>query len=261
MGMMRDLGRIQWDYHWLVDLGEIRRYLNRTAWGDFPDVLICVDESQATRHPLYPAAKVGDAKAADGLILDRLSGVSPALFDWLIAGRRPRLLAVHAVESAGMNAIPRVLARHLAQQFDLPLERGIVQLNRVTHTRADGYHRLAFPAVFDGPMKAADYLLIDDFVGQGGTLANLRGHVETQGGRVIGAISLAGKRRSAQLRLDLDTLQKLREKHGNELEEWWISTFGYGLDRLTESEAAYLYRSDDFVTITTRLAAARRAGN
>jgi hypoxanthine-guanine phosphoribosyltransferase len=244
-----------------VDLGETRRYLYRTAWGDFPDVRICVDEPQAIRHPLYATAKVGDAKAADGLILDLLSNAPAELFEPLIGGGRPRLLAVHAVEAAGMNAIPRVLARYLAQQFDLPLESGIVQLNRVTHTRADGYHRLAFPAVFDGPLKEADYVLVDDFVGQGGTLANLRGYVETQNGRVIGAISLAGKHRSAQLRLSPETLKNLREKHGNELEKWWISTFGYGLDRLTHSEAGYLYRSDDFDTITTRLVAARGAGN
>lgn len=245
-----------------MDLGEIKQYLYRTAWGNFSDVLICVDEPQATKHPLYAAAKVGDARAADGLVLDLLSSTPRDIFEALLGRGRPRLLAVHAVETAGMNAIPRVLARHLALQFDLPLESGIVQLNRVTHTKADGYHRLAFPAVFDGPLKAADYVLVDDFVGQGGTLANLRGHVEIQNGRVLGAISLAGKRhRSAQLRPDPGTLQKLWEKHGDELEKWWISTFGYGLDRLTESEASYLYRSDDFVTITARLAAARGTRN
>lgn len=243
-----------------MDLGEIKNYLYRTAWGDFPDVLICVDESQATKHPLYADAKIGDAKAADGLVLDLLSGMQQDSFQLLFASR-PKLLAVHAVEVAGMNAIPRVLARHLAQAFDLPLESGIVQLNRVTHTKADGYHRLSFPPVFDGPLHSADYVLVDDFIGQGSTLANLRGFVESRGGRVSGAISLAGKRRSAQLRLNPETLEKLRGKHGDELEKWWISTFGYGLDRLTESEAGYLYRSDDVVTIAARLAAARGAGN
>jgi hypoxanthine-guanine phosphoribosyltransferase len=223
--------------------------------------MICANEPEATRHPLYADAKVGDAKAAEGLILDVLSGVPDSAFEPLIGKRKPRLLAVHAVEAAGMNAIPRVFARHLAQRFDLLLESGVVQLNRVTHTRADGYHRLAFPAVFDGLLNPADHLLIDDFVGQGGTLANLRGHVEAQGGKVIGAISLAGKRRSTQLRLGAETLQNLRGKHGEQLEEWWTSTFGYGLDRLTESEAGYLFRSDDFVAITTRLASARGAGN
>lgn len=224
-------------------------------------MLICANEQTATRHPLYAAAKIGDAKAADGLVVDILSNVDQVAIEQLVGARRPRLLGVHAVEYAGMNAIPRVMARQLAQQFDLVLESGIVQINRVTHTRADGYHRLAFPAVFDGALMIADYLLIDDFVGQGGTLANLRGHVESQGGKVVGAISLAGQRRSAQLRLNGETLQKLRGKHGEQLEEWWHSAFGYGLDRLTESEAAYLCRSDSFDVIATRLATARRDGN
>jgi len=224
-------------------------------------VLICANEPVATRHPLYADAKDGDPKAADGLVSDVLSNVPSGPIDHMVGTRRPRLLAVHALETSGMNAIPRVFARQLAQKYDLILESGIVQINRVTHTKADGYHRLALPAVFDGILRAGDYLLIDDFVGQGGTLANLRGHIEMQGGKVVGAISLAGQSRSAQLRPSGDTLQKLRGKHGEQLEEWWNSTFGYGLDRLTESEAGYLYRSDSFDSITTRLASARGTGD
>jgi hypothetical protein len=176
-----------------VDLGEIKQYLHRAEWRDFPDVLICVDEPTATRHPLYPPAKIGDAKAADALVVDLLSDTVRARIAAQVAGKRPHLLAVHALEAVGMNAIPRVLARKLAQEFDLHLESGIVQLNRVTHTKADGYHRLAFPAVFEGALKEEEYILVDDFVGQGGTLANLRGHVEFHGGRVTSSISL-GKR-------------------------------------------------------------------
>jgi hypoxanthine-guanine phosphoribosyltransferase len=244
-----------------VDLGETRQYLYRTEWGQFPDVLICANEPTATRHPLYAAAKIGDARAADGLVIDVLASMDRDGLEGLIGTGQPRLLAVHALETAGMNAIPRVFARLLSNEFGLHLDTGVVQINRVTHTKSDGYHRLAFPAVFDGNVKSAKYLLVDDFVGQGGTLANLRGHVEIQGGEVVGAISLAGKSRSAKIKPIEYTLESLRRKHGNELEEWWISTFGYGLDRLTESEASYLFRSDSFDVITTRLAAARRTGD
>jgi hypothetical protein len=107
----------------------------------------------------------------------------------------------------------------------------------------------------------SNYVLIDDFIGQGGTLANLRGYVHQQGGTVVGAIALAGQQRSSRLRLGEETLHKLRSKHGDELEKWWLSTFGYGLDCLTDSEAVYLFRSDSFDVITARLAAARGAGD
>jgi hypothetical protein len=44
--------------------------------------------------------------------------------------------------------------------------------------------RLATPPAFTGSIEQGkDYLLIDDHVGLGGTLANLRGYIETQGGR------------------------------------------------------------------------------
>jgi hypothetical protein len=101
-------------------------------------------------------------------------------------------------------------------------------------------------------------LLVDDFIGQGGTLANLRGLVETKGGTVIGATVLTGKAHSAKSRPDDQTLVELRRKHGEQLEEWWFATFGYGFERLTESEARYLTRVDDANTIPERLALARR---
>ena len=130
------------------------------------------------------------------------------------------------------------------------------------HTGADGYHRLAFPAVFQGTVEAGTkYLLVDDFVGQGGTIANLRGHVEHQGGIVVGAVSLTGKQYSARLRLSADTLKTVRVKHGEELERWWLANFGYGFEKLTESEARYLARSDNAELISARLIAARRAGD
>jgi hypothetical protein len=86
----------------------------------------------------------------------------------MIGCSRPDLLAVHAVEDVGMNAIPRALARVLSVRLDLPVATGIVQINRLGHTGAGGYHRLAFPAVFDGDVNPADYVLVDDFVAQGG---------------------------------------------------------------------------------------------
>jgi len=244
-----------------VDLGEIRRYLKRTEWNDFPDVLICASESNAKGHPHYAAAKIGDAKSADALIEDVLAANGLQNIKDLIGDSHPKLLAVHAVESAGMNAIPRVLAKRLSRELNLPLESGISQINRVTHTGASGYHRLAFPAVFEGRIRETDYFLIDDFIGQGGTLANLRGHVHAQGGRVRGALALAGKQRSSQLRVGEETVRMLRGKHGDKLEEWWFSTFGYGFDRLPQSEAAYLCRSDSCEVIPTRLTSARGAGD
>ena len=130
-----------------------------------------------------------------------------------------------------------------------------MQANIVGHTGADGYARLARQPAFEGQVHPdADYVIVDDFVGMGGTLANLRGHIESKGGRVLGAVALTGKPYSAKLTLDEKTLQELRQKHGQDLEQWWQDRFGHTFDRLTQSEARYLARSPDADTIRARVA-------
>ncbi len=109
--------------------------------------------------------------------------------------------------------------------------------------------------------QGRDYMLVDDFVGMGGTLANLRGYIEANGGRVLAAVTLTGKPYSARLALDATQLQELRDKHGKQLESWWKEVFGHSFDCLTQSEARYLARSPDADTIRDRIAKAEQAGN
>ena len=125
-------------------------------------------------------------------------------------------------------------------------------------TGSDGYSRLALLALFGGDVKEPEYFLVDDFIGQGGTLANLRGFVESCGAKVLGATALTGKGYSAKLSLSEETLRGLKGKHGTELEQWWVAAFGYGFERLTESEARYLTRADDAHSKSARIAAAAR---
>ncbi len=103
--------------------------------------------------------------------------------------------------------------------------------------------------------------MVDDFIGQGGTLANLRGRVEKGGGKVIGAVALTGKAYSAKLSPLEEQLNELRKKHGQAFERWWQGHFGHAFDCLTQSEARYLARSPDVDTIRNRLAAAQQEGN
>ena len=241
-----------------MDLGEEKHHLFRTPWDAFPPVVIHSEERFVKRHPLYPSAKEGDARTAEGLVEDVMATSELSGLRLLVGSQSPFLLPVHALETEGMNVIPRVFARAISQALDLPVFAGVIQINRVTHTGASGYHRLAFPAIFGGGVAPVNYLLVDDFIGQGGTFANLRGFIETEGGNVIGATALTGKAYSAELRLNGQTLIELKKKHGKQLEEWWLATFGYGFERLTQSEARYLLRIDDANSIPERLALARR---
>jgi adenine/guanine phosphoribosyltransferase-like PRPP-binding protein len=234
----------------------------RSAWGNFPDVLIHAPESSVKQHPDYPAAKSGDADAAARLVADMFNEEQAQALRKLVGVKGAILVSVHAYEADGVNAIPEAFADMLAKHFGWSADRGIVQTNVVQHTGANGFSRLARQAAFDGDVQPdASYVLVDDFIGQGGTLANLKGYIESRGGRVIASASLTGKPFSAKLNLSQERLNELREKHGHDLEDWWQKRFGHGFDRLTESEARYLARSQDTDTIRNRIAAAEQTGN
>jgi len=175
----------------------------------------------------------------------------------LIGDRQALLVPVHALEDQGYNRIPGAFAELLAERLGLDVEIRVIQANVVNHTGASGWQRMVRPAVFDGAVTPGkDYFMVDDFVGQGGTFANLRGFLMHGGGRVLGATTLTGRADSATLALQSGTLTALREKHGELIENWWQGTFGYRFDCLTESEARYLVRVEDADTIRARLTAA-----
>ena len=161
----------------------------RRPWHvDFPPVAIHADEATVKQHPAYPAAKSGDADAALQLVQDMLALSAVESLRRLLAVTRPILVSAHALEQVGVNAIPETLADELGQLLDLPVDSSVVQTNMGSHTGADGFSRLAREAAFAGDiLSGADCVLVDDFVGQGGTLANLRGLIESRGGRVIAA--------------------------------------------------------------------------
>ena len=236
---------------------QLMTYPPRIAWGAFPDVLIHATESAVKPHPAYGAAKSGDFQAAQTLVTENFNQAKADELLVLLPGLRPYLVSAHAFEREGVNAIPEVFADILGQTLGWPVDAGVVQTNVVGHTGADGFSRLARQACFAGPIiNGADYVMVDDFIGMGGTLANLRGYIASQGGRVHAAVALTGKPFSAKLKLSPERLEELRKTHGNELEHWWQARFGHAFDALTESEARYLVRTPDVDSIRNRIAAA-----
>jgi hypothetical protein len=228
----------------------------------FPDIVLHADELAVKRHPQYAAAKAGDADAAEALVENLTNRGCLTEVSSLLQGRDVRLLPVHALESEGVNEIPAALARLLSEWLGLPITGSVVQSNTVGHTGASGFQRLANQALFEGELeRGRSYLLVDDFIGQGGTLANLIGYVESAGGHAVGATVLTGKPYSAKLAPDEEQIRALRAKHGREFENWWRERFGFGFDCLTRSEARYLEKSADAQAIRDRLIEAGLKGS
>ena len=239
----------------------------RVPWGAFPDAIILAAEPVVKSHPEYAKAKSGDIGAARVLVAELVSQEGLEAVKSLLPGGPgqrglPTLVSAHAHERGGINAIPVALATLLGTRLGLPSEATVVQTNVVSHTGASGYGRLARQARFSGELQPGrEYVLVDDFVGQGGTLANPRGWIHDVGGKAVGAIVLTGKKHPARLSPSKDQLDALRERHGVELEQWWCDQFGHSFDCLTQSEARYLERSPNAETIRNRLAAAKQEGD
>ena len=238
----------------------------RAAWKGFADAVFLTDESRTRQHPEYSGAKAGDTVAAANLVNSLVDETAIAAVRAMISevseSGKPVLVSAHAYERQGVNAIPAALTRLLNERLSIPREMAIVQSNVVSHTGADGYGRLARQAHFEGDInKGCEYVMVDDFIGQGGTLANLRGWIEKKGGKVVGAIALTGKPYSAKLDPSKEQLHELRQRHGPNFETWWHEHFGHTFDCLTQSEARYLTRSPDVDTIRNRLAAAKQGGS
>jgi hypothetical protein len=238
----------------------------RFAWDGFPDVLLLAGESVVKQHPRYAPAKSGDAAEAARLVQALVQADGIELARALVArsckSGAPVLASAHAYEREGVNAIPAALAELLSERLGLGIEAGIVQTNVVSHTGADGWGRLARQAAFEGTVEPGrEYILVDDFVGQGGTLANLRGHILDGGGKVAASIVLTGKPYSATLTPSMEQLDELRNRHGKNLEQWWSEHVGHSFDCLTQSEARYLARTEDADTIRDRLAQAQQGGS
>ena len=168
------------------------------------------------------------------------------------------LLPVTALEDTGFNAIPDAMADILADALGWPRSAGdIVQVNRVGHTRARAFNRLVTPAAFEGKVvKGADYVLIDDHVGLGGTLANLKGYVEVAGARVVAMSTLTESREARHIALQPVTQAMLWERHGEALDALWKGQFGHGIDCLTNVEGRILGREQTVDRIRDRLAQA-----
>ena len=231
----------------------------RRRWDTFPDVVIATTQEIAVKqHPDYVAAKSGDAIAAFRLVQTFVTDDYVSRLRALAAtGDFPRLTSVHAEEATGRNQIAQALAAELSERLELRSDDDMVQINIVNHTGANGFTRMARQPLFSGRVAVGvQYLLVDDFVGQGGTLANFRAYIQGMGGRVLGATVLTGKPFSAKIAVSPITKQALLEKHGPQLEDWWKHKFDFDFDGLTESEARYLLRTKDADTIRNQIVAA-----
>jgi hypothetical protein len=245
-------------------MGEIKfPYAPRTPWPEgFPPVVAHIPYQKLKQHDAYEAAKRGSSSdSALLLTYDLITDKTIEKIRKIFNNRRPRIVAVHAQEAQGRNKIPMAYAEVLGAILNTYTDPGIVQSSIADHSNAASfYHRMVSPPTFDGYVeKEADYFIVDDTCTAGGTLANLRGYIESKGGVIIGISTLAISTPNLEYDISLaeHTFARLKYRHP-ELDNLCKQEFNYGIECLTEGEAGHFYAAPSTDTIRNRLAEARR---
>lgn len=207
---------------------------------------------------LYELAKTQNDMDAAFQIIDVMW--RKASFDELVrrvvfAGRRPIIVSPHpafddddAIDSdapfraSPRNALPFALAAKLKIALNGIENSEIRQGARVGRTKLPRFPKFLFQPHFVGEVCIdRPYILVDDNLGLGGTLAALYSHIAKAGGTVIGVASLAHSTgRDVPLALTERTHSALYEKYGHEVSTLWKEKVGHEPTCLTEGEGGFL---------------------
>jgi len=208
-----------------------------------------------TSHRDYEVAKSGGALAAVSLVRDL---VKPESLDYARSlGSDVIYVPVISVEKSGMNAISQALAHYHAQAAGAKVADDIYQANKTYHTGADALSRLLSRPTFKGPViQGGRYILVDDVVTMGDTLAELADYIKKGGGEVAGIIVLANTAKSANIVATPASVQEIKRRFGDAIE----TEFGIKPEALTKPAAEYLLKFKDADRLRNRIAITKNKG-
>lgn len=228
----------------------------RVLWGDFPPVFIFTPLGTAKKHKHYEKAKKEcNANSAIQLVHDIVEEEKLEELRGIINSNKPIVVPVQAKEEFGVNKIPAAFAYYIATKLGFELCDNIVVANMPMRTDKNAFYRLSQYPIFTGKvLSKQQYIIADDTLAMGGTLASLRGFIENNGGNVILSVALTGHSGAASLNIKEEMLRAIYNKHGEELNEWWKTEIGFGIDKLTQGEAGHIKKAPNVEEIRNRIA-------
>jgi hypothetical protein len=234
----------------------------RVPWSPgFPPVYVHVrwssygDEPCLRDHSAYHLAKKRNNPKAALSICDSLcqEPVLLSMYDDFMprAGdRTPLIVSPTKTIHESQNALARSYARWLAKELGWAADGKIFQSRTVDRDFSENsWFRLVNQPHFFGQVEInRPYVLVDDVCGMGGTLACLRGFIESKGGRVIGMSALASNfgGNCVPIALADHTLARLNGAMDGHLPGLVAKELGYEVACLTEAEGRFLQRCSSY---------------
>ena len=224
-----------------------RQFGERVSWNNFPPVIRNSSENQLAKNMSYIAAKCGNDEAAIKLVDVNLTDDTTRAISYFIKDQNPCLLPVIATCEKGTDKIPLAMASVIADRLNLDVEIGIVQIDQLERNDDAPERLLGYNPRFAGTVETGrSYLILDDSLSMGGSVASLRGFIENRGGHVTSAMVMNADDRSLELPVTPQMVEDLESKHGSEVNQFFQENFNYGIDKLTQREATYIKNAPSF---------------
>jgi hypothetical protein len=246
--------------------------MSRMPWErEFPDAFVNAPWASKVAgvatlrdHALYNAAKGERDVGAALQIIDDLAdkrciyGLADLSED---LGQTPTLIAPACQPNDSNNALAIGYAQWLSHELDWPVETRVFQSKTVSRDFQGSWVRIANRCNFYGEIdKSAAYVIVDDVITTGGTLADLRSFILRKGGRVIGMSAIAARDGNWQrIRLDDGTRANLEQFYGRDLAEFCHRHFGFSHECFTEAEARAVLGCSGYVDLGKKVLRARNS--
>jgi len=236
------------------------RRAERARWRqDFPAVIRNGDLGELEKFDEYRAAKSGDPEAAlklaQAVVRDEMLDELLQLADRM-GGVAPTLAPVVAEEADGRNWIPLMASEVIAHRLGWEVETDIVQSTKVGRTGKGADYRLVHNPAFSGPVSdGKSYVILDDTLSMGGTLASLHGFIANRGGHVLGASAMTAHPGALQLPVSNKLLHRIDARHGPGMNALCEEVLGHSLEYLTQGEAGHFRSAESVEVMRSRLLA------
>jgi hypothetical protein len=203
--------------------------------------------SLASQTGYFSAKLKRDASAALSVVKS-IAGTSPVTDDLLgyVVGRGedrvPIVVAPALAPGENQNALSIGYAKWLAADLEWEFQNSIFKARSAKRDfETDPWYRIvALPQFFGYVEPGRSYVIVDDLYHMGGTLASLRGFIESKGGHVIAVSALGFGGFGTRFALAEDA--KIRLMAREKFDETLKDEIGYGIECLTAPEGEVVLR-------------------